>query len=216
MTTNRLPLHMIFLLTFTACPPDDGETTNETTSGTATPTNPTIAPGTTETPDPGTSTSIPTTGEHDTSTTSVTSTSTTGIAGGPCDGIPNNPECMCEGTDDAFCAKLDNFCRTEVGLDLSPDTDYCDTITEWCNTPGTNTYAVCFLLESTCMQVAPSGDVTDCAGLQTVCACDDFVIDDTTSGLAETSGGMDTETGMDALPVNFVPDKCDLPKAGSL
>lgn len=211
MPTQRFPL-ALFALLLAACPPSDGGTT-ETASTPSTSIGPSTSIASLDTSD----TAIPTTGDPDTTTsaptTSTTSTDTTGGADGPCADFPNNPECMCEATDADFCAKLDTFCRTKVGLDLSqqnpPGTDYCDTIAAWCATPGTNTYAVCFLLESTCMQVAPSGDVADCAGLGDTCACNDFAQSESTGGGSGSSGG---ETGVDLAVFNG----CALPDAGSL
>jgi len=130
--------------------------------------------------------------------------------GGPCDGIPDDPACMCEGTDDAFCAALDAFCREEAHLDLSnmnpPGTDYCDSIASWCATPNVGTYSACYLLESTCDQVVPTGNLKDCDGLRDACACDDFVLGgDTTGGTTGTTGAAeegdtDTTGGEDVAP----------------
>ncbi len=135
----------------------------------------------------------------DTSTETTTPTTTGVIMGGPCDGLPNDTACVCRATDESFCALLDTFCRVDVGLDLSthnpPGVDHCKILHDWCVAPEVSTYAVCYLLESTCAQVAPSGDPADCAGLQDTCACDDFASGMTGGGGeagGETSGGSST------------------------
>jgi len=156
-------------------------------------------------------------GSESTSTSSNTSTAetatttptTTGvIMGGPCDGLPSDTACVCRTTDESFCALLDTFCRVDVGLDLStqepPGIDHCDVLHDWCVSDDVSTYAVCYLLESTCAQVAPSGNPADCAGLGDVCACDGFEQDGgggeagSETGSGESSGGATSgETGVE-------------------
>ncbi len=174
-----------------ACNPGDATTDNTTT----------LSPSTSLDPSNITTSGTPTT------TCDTSGDSTTGEQiGGACDGIPNDDECMCAPADDAFCAALDAFCREVVGLDLSnmdpPGTDYCDTIASWCASPGVSTYSACELLESTCKQVAPSGNVKDCNGLRDACACDGFVVNmpgGTTTGGEDTGGStgekVDDDTG---------------------
>lgn len=152
--------------------------------------------------------------------TTGTPTTTTGvIMGGPCDGLPNDAMCMCRPTDKSFCALLDTYCRVDVGLDLSmqepPGTDHCDVLHDWCVSDDVSTYAVCYLLESTCTQVAPSGNPADCAGLGDTCACDDFE-QDGAGGEAgdETSGGSGSETFGQATDAETGVEQDDAPTLG--
>ena len=178
----RITIPLLALLATAACNPGDATTDNTTT----------LSPSTSLDPSNITTSGTPTT----TGDASTTNDSTGEQIGGACDGIPDDDECMCAPADDAFCADLDAFCRDVVHLDLSglnpPGTDYCDTIGSWCASPGVSTFSACELLESTCLQVAPSGNVKDCKGLRDACACDGFVVN---MPGGTTTGGEDTTTG---------------------
>lgn len=208
MTPRNYSILTLALLT--ACPPDGNETSDP---GTTTATPSTIT-------NPATSLEPSTTDDASTGITDqTTGTPTTGeppIMGGPCDGVQDDEECRCEGVDNAFCNALDIFCRAEVGLDLSqespPGTDYCDSIFAWCTTKNANTFAACFLLQSTCEQVAPSGNVNDCEGVRDACACNDFVLEEDTTGGGESSTGEDVlpegcQSNANCLPGEFCDDQ---------
>ena len=171
---HTIPLLAILVI---ACNPGDA-TTDNTTSGTPTTTDDTTS-------------GTPTT------TDDTSGDSTTGEQiGGACDGIPDDDERKCAAAGEGVWAGVDLGGRGVVHQELPglnpPGTDYCDTIGSWCTSPGVSTFSACELLESTCKQVAPSGNVKDCNGLRDACACDGFVVN---MPGGTTTGGEDTTTG---------------------
>lgn len=152
-------------------------------------------------PHAATSTGDESTGAGPPGTSTTSGVPTTGADPmGPCAGQPSDEACPCVGAGDEFCNALDIFCRVEVHLDLGevPGTDYCDVIFAYCTSPGVSNFSACELLESTCVQVAPTGDVADCDGARDACACDDLMWD---HGTSTGSTGDTGDTEEDVTPV---------------